>query len=95
VHRDYAGGAAFVSLASVTDASEVLPTISTTLDIAEAHGRSAMDAIATIIGDRRFLLVLDNLEQVVDAAGDVAALVARCPGSVIATSRRPPGSAPR
>ena len=80
LHRDYAGGAAFVSLASVTDATEVLPTISTTLDIAEAHGRSALDAIATVIGDRQFLLVLDNLEQVVDAAGDVAALVARCPG---------------
>jgi predicted ATPase len=90
LHRDYAGGAAFVSLASVTDPSDVLPTISTTLDIAEAHGRSAMDAIATVVGDRPFLLMLDNLEQVVDAAGDVAALVARCPGlQVIATSRRP------
>jgi non-specific serine/threonine protein kinase len=87
---DFAGGAAFVSLASVTDASEVLPTVSTTLDIAEAHGRSALDAIATVIGDRRVLLVLDNLEQVVEAAGDVAALVARCPAlQVVATSRRP------
>jgi non-specific serine/threonine protein kinase len=90
LHRNYAGGAAFVSLASVTDASEVLPTVSTTLDIAEAHGRSALEAIATIVGDRRFLLVLDNLEQVVDAAGDIAALVARCAGlHVVATSRRP------
>jgi hypothetical protein len=90
VHREYPGGAAFVSLASVTDATEVLPVISTTLDITEAHGRSALDAIATVVGDRRFLLVLDNLEQVVDVAGDVAALVARCPRlDVVATSRRP------
>jgi serine/threonine-protein kinase len=86
----FAGGAAFVSLASVTEASEVLPTISTALDITEAHGRSALEAIATVIGERHVLLVLDNLEQVVEAAGDVAALVARCPGlQVLATSRRP------
>ncbi len=87
---DYAGGAAFVSLASVTAASEVLPTVGTALDIGEAHGRSALDALCTVIGDRRMLLVLDNLEQVLDAAGDIAALVSRCPSlQVIATSRAP------
>jgi predicted ATPase/tRNA A-37 threonylcarbamoyl transferase component Bud32 len=87
---EYEGGAAFVSLASVTVASEVMPTIATALDIAEAHGRSAIDAVATVVGDRRVLLVLDNLEQVVDAAEDIAALSAQCPGlQVIATSRRP------
>jgi predicted ATPase len=86
----YEGGAAFVSLASVTDAREVLPTVSTALDIAEAHGRSAIDALATVIGQRRMLLILDNLEQVLDAAEDIAALIARCPAlQVIATSRAP------
>jgi predicted ATPase/tRNA A-37 threonylcarbamoyl transferase component Bud32 len=86
----YPGGAAFVSLASVTAASEVMPAVATALEIAEAHGRSAVDAIATVIGDRRVLLLLDNLEQVVDAAEEIAALVARCPGlQVVATSRRP------
>jgi predicted ATPase/tRNA A-37 threonylcarbamoyl transferase component Bud32 len=90
LHREYIGGAAFVSLASVTDPAEVLPVISTALDITEAHGRSALDAIATVIGDKKFLLILDNLEQVVDAAGEVAALVARCGElDVVATSRRP------
>ena len=87
---EYPGGAAFVSLASVTAASEVLPTVGTALEIAEAHGRSALDALCTVIGERRVLLVLDNLEQVLDAAGDIAALVARCPAlQVIATSRAP------
>jgi predicted ATPase len=87
---DYPGGAAFVSLASVTDAAEVLPTIATALDIAEAHGRTALDALCTVIGDRGVLLVLDNLEQVLDAAGDIAALVSRCPSlQVLATSRAP------
>src|SRR5688572_6972774 len=90
LHSEYAGGAAFVSLASVTSAAEVMPTVSSTLEIAEAHGRSALDALITVIGDGRVLLVLDNLEQVVDAADDIATLVSRCPAlQVIATSRRP------
>ena len=68
----------------------MLPTVAIALDIAEAHGRSALDALATVIGDRRVLLVLDNLEQVLEAAADIAALVSRCPSlQVIATSRAP------
>ena len=87
---EFAGGAAFVSLASVTSVSDVLPTVGTELGIAEAHGRSALDALATVIGDEPVLLVLDNLEQVLGAAGDIAALVSRCPAlQVITTSRAP------
>ncbi len=87
---DYPGGAAFVSLASVTEPQEVLPTVGIALDIAEAHGRSALDALSTVIGEGRVLLVLDNLEQVLDAAGDIAELAARCPAlQILATSRGP------
>jgi non-specific serine/threonine protein kinase len=89
-HADFPGGAAFVSLASVTSPAEVMTTVATTLEIAEAHGRSALDAIVTVVGDRSVLLVLDNMEQVVEAASDVAVLVSRCPGlRLITTSRRP------
>jgi predicted ATPase/serine/threonine protein kinase len=87
---DHAAGAAFVSFASVTAAADVLPTLATALAIPEAQGRSALDALGTVIGSRDVLLVLDNLEQVLDAAEDVAALVARCPRlRVIVTSRAP------
>jgi non-specific serine/threonine protein kinase len=87
---EHRGGAAFVSLASVTAAAEVLPTVATALAIPEAQGRSALEALATVIGSRDALLVLDNLEQVLDAAEDVAALLGRCPKlRVIATSRAP------
>jgi len=90
LQEDYPDGAAFVSLASVTAPQEVLPTIAVTLQITEAHGRSSLDALCTVIGERRVLLVLDNLEQVLDAAGDVASLLSRCPGlGVVATSRAP------
>jgi predicted ATPase len=88
--KDHEGGAAFVSLASVTTAAEVLPTLATALAIPEARGRSALDALSTVIGSRKVLLVLDNLEQVLDAAEDIAVLVARCPKlRLIATSRAP------
>jgi non-specific serine/threonine protein kinase len=86
----YAGGAAFVSLASITTAADVMPTVAGTLDLGEAHGRSPLEALCTVIGQRPMLLVLDNLEQVLGAATDIATLVARCPGlQVIATSRAP------
>jgi len=48
LHASYDGGAAFVSLASITAAADVMPTVATTLDIAEAHDRSPVDAVATI-----------------------------------------------
>ena len=87
---DYAGGAAFVSLASVTVAANVMKNISAALDVPEAQGRSAIDGLAAVIGERRVLLVLDNLEQVLDAALELASLVDRCPSlQLIVTSRAP------
>jgi non-specific serine/threonine protein kinase len=87
---DYSGGAAFVSLAAITAPSDVLPAVAATLEIAEAHGRASLDTLATYFVDRPVLLLLDNLEQVLDAAPQIAELVARCPGlQVIATSRAP------
>jgi predicted ATPase/tRNA A-37 threonylcarbamoyl transferase component Bud32 len=86
----YDGGSAFVSLASVTCAADVASIISIALDMPEAHGRSAIDALCTVIGSRRVLLVIDNFEQVLGAAGDVATLVSRCTAlQIIATSRAP------
>jgi len=40
------------------------------------------------LADSRWLLILDNLEQVLDAAGDLGELLARCPHvAILATSR--------
>jgi predicted ATPase len=47
-----------------------------------------LEAVAERLGEEQWLLVLDNLEQVVGAAADLGQLLARCPGVVIlATSR--------
>jgi predicted ATPase len=73
-------GVLLVELAAIRDPALVLPKI------AEALGGEA-DA-ADQVGARHLLLVLDNLEQVVEAAGDIARLLSSCPNlSVLTTSR--------
>src|SRR5262249_55122748 len=50
---------------------------------------SPLQALVERLGDGGWLLILDNLEQVVDAARDLDQLLARCPGvAILATSRR-------
>jgi class 3 adenylate cyclase len=80
--ESFDAGVTLVELAAIRDPSLVLPTI------AEALGTES-DAEAHI-STRQLLLVLDNLEQVVAAAGDLAQLLAGCPNlSILATSREP------
>lgn len=84
---DFPDGSAVAALAPVGEPSLVLPTVARAVG-AQALAPPLVDALAGYLGDRRRLLVLDNVEHVLDCAGDVAELVARCPGLVVlATSR--------
>jgi predicted ATPase len=84
----FEGRTAFVPLAAVTDPDQVLATVARAVGVELAGSGSPLEALAEYFGDDRWLLILDNLEQVVDAAGDLDALLARCRGVVIlATSR--------
>ena len=85
---DFAGGIYFVPCADVTDPRLVPSTIAHSLRIAESPGRPPLDAIADNLAGKKVLLVLDNLEQVVDAAPDLSTLLRSLPQlSMIATSR--------
>jgi predicted ATPase/class 3 adenylate cyclase len=87
---EFLDGVAFVPLADVSDPSGVLPALAEALDVKEAEGRTLGEGVVTLIGDRQALLLLDNLEQVVAAAPDLASLVERCPAlRVVTTSRTP------
>ncbi|WP_250027189.1 BTAD domain-containing putative transcriptional regulator [Paractinoplanes maris] len=79
----------FVRLADVTDPGLVPAAAATAAGV---RGVTA-DAIATALGDRPGLLLLDNCEHVVGAAAGLALdLLTRCPGlRVLATSREPLG----
>ncbi len=77
---DFRNGVFWVDLAPLRDPALVSGTIGQTL--------GAKDGLAQHIGERQMLLVLDNLEQVVEAAPGLAELVEGCPNlRLLVTSR--------
>ena len=79
---------AFVPLAAVTRPELVLAGVARAVGVELAGTGPPLEALVEFFGDDRWLLILDNLEQVVGAARDIDALLARCPGVVmLATSR--------
>ncbi len=81
-------GVAFIDLAPLRDSTLVLPTVASALGVEDAGGKSIEEELAAAIGERRMLLVLDNVEQVTAAGPGIAALLAACAHlTVLATSR--------
>lgn len=86
----FLGDVAFIALADITNAAAFVPALANALDVKEAEGRTLSDGLVALIGERKVLLLLDNLEQVVTAASEMARLVERCPHlRVVTTSRTP------
>lgn len=80
----------FVDLAPLTDPALVLPTVARVLSLREAGARPVAATLLRHLGDRPALLVLDNLEDLLDAADDIVELLAGCGGvRVLGTSRSP------
>jgi predicted ATPase/class 3 adenylate cyclase len=83
-------GVFFVPLAQVRDWELVAHTIAQTLGLREQAGEPVIEAVTEYLRDRRMLLVLDNLEQVIPFAPVLAGVLASAPGlRVLATSRTP------
>jgi predicted ATPase/transcriptional regulator with XRE-family HTH domain len=84
----FADRVVFVSLAAVTDPALVNTTIARALGLRDRGDRPALDQLHDALRSRQTLLILDNLEQVVEAAPDLATLLAGVPGlRLLATSR--------
>ena len=82
--NDCGDGVFFVPLAAITDPSLVLAQVANALGVNESAGQDLRAYLAT----KELLLVVDNLEQVVEAAGDLARLLAAAPRvRLLATSR--------
>ena len=76
----YPDGVYWVPLAALRDPTLVLE--------AAAQSLGTTGGLAERIGDRRVLLVLDNFEHLMDAAADLAGLIAICPNlQLLVTSR--------
>jgi predicted ATPase len=85
-HFDH--GVFLVPLADITDPDLVISKIAQQLALREAGSRPLLEILKDYLRDKQILLLLDNFEQVVDAAPVVADLLATAPGSkVLVTSR--------
>ena len=85
---DFADGVAFTSLASIHDFSLVIPAIAHTFDLKAPGQQSVFEHIHIYLQEKHLLLVLDNFEQVSDAAPQVEDLLRVCPHlKVLVTSR--------
>ena len=86
----YPDGTIFVDLAPLSDPAHVLPAIAVALGVRSSGEKSLATELGDFLHPRRLLLVLDNMEQVVGAAGGIAGLLTTAPGlAVLVTSRAP------
>ena len=77
---DYRAGVFWVGLASLRDPALVAESISGAV--------GAKNGLAEHVGERELLLLLDNLEQVIEAAPELSALLGACPNlTLLVTSR--------
>jgi predicted ATPase len=84
----FGAGVVFVPLAAVTDPGRVLAGIARAAGADMAGTGSPLDALAERFANGAWLLILDNMEQVVGAGRDLAELLVRCPElAILATSR--------
>ncbi|HEY7034014.1 MAG TPA: LuxR C-terminal-related transcriptional regulator [Thermomicrobiales bacterium] len=88
VAGQFPDGVTLVPLAAIGDPDLVLPVVARALGLRDTGDRSVDAVLADFLHDRRALLLLDNLEQVVAVAPRLARLLISCPGLVVvATSR--------
>ncbi|HEV2238018.1 MAG TPA: helix-turn-helix domain-containing protein, partial [Ktedonobacterales bacterium] len=84
----FADGVWFVGLSRLSNPDLVLPTIAQTLGVRALGSQPVAELLHEHLRGRRLLLVLDNCEQVADAAPEIANLLEWSSGlTVLATSR--------
>ena len=90
---ELADGVAFVPLGELSHPADVAGSVATALGLDEDAGQPALEKVRRALASRHVLLLLDNCEHVVAAAGRLADdLLASCPRlSILATSREPLG----
>jgi len=81
-------GALFVDLAPIADPALVVPTVGRALGVPDAAGRPMFEMVVSHLHGRRLLLLLDNFEQILEAATIIGELLRECPLlSALVTSR--------
>ena len=81
-------GVCVVLLAPISDARLVAYSIAQALGVPDAGTETPQERLKSFVGYRQLLLVLDNFEQVLDAAPELPELLASCPRlQLLVTSR--------
>ena len=81
-------GAVFVDLAPERDPNAAFEAVVRALDLPASGSGSPLELLKTRLRDREMLVLLDNFEQVTEAAPGVAELLQHCPGlKALVTSR--------
>ena len=88
VLTEFADGVFFIDLSVINDPQFVISSIAQPLGVKESGGKALADVLKDYVRDRAMLLILDNFEQVTEAASEVADLLAIAPKlKVLVTSR--------
>jgi excisionase family DNA binding protein len=90
VRDSFPDGVHFVDLTSVNRPQMVVSVVAQSLGLREQPDRDQRTQLVAFLQGKSVLVVLDNFEQVLDAAPEVARIVAHAPElSVLVTSRAP------
>jgi predicted ATPase/DNA-binding CsgD family transcriptional regulator len=85
---DFQGGVYFVSLAPIQNPDLVALTINRSLGVQDSANRVPIESLKDFVRGKSLLLILDNFEQILGAAAQVAELLSASPGlKVLVTSR--------
>lgn len=87
----FADGAWFVDLSPLRDPALVVPEAAQALGVREQPDRPLIDTLCAALKPRRMLLIVDNCEHLIEAAGDLIDAVLRAAPQVrvVASSRTP------
>jgi predicted ATPase len=86
----FVDGAYMVRLEAVTDPALVIPTIVHAIGLLEQGQVSTLETLTEFLRERRCLLVIDNFEQVLPAAVEIAHVLEACRKlKILVTSRAP------
>jgi len=83
----FADGVCFVSLATIQNPDQVMPSIARELDL-QTKDICPFEQVKNFLCEKHLLLILDNFEQVIQAAPSIEHLLGACPHvKVFVTSR--------
>jgi predicted ATPase/DNA-binding CsgD family transcriptional regulator/DNA-binding XRE family transcriptional regulator len=86
--NEFPDGVYFISLDSISDTALFYATITQTLGLGEVREQTHLDLLKVFLRGKRLLMLLDNFEQVLEAAPLLAELLLACPKlKVLVTSR--------